>query len=43
MWFGSVLAQSGAQEGRYSFHIDTRLPLLGRLVAYRGRLEPSDG
>jgi hypothetical protein len=43
MWFGSVLAQSGAQEGRYSFHIDTRLPLLGRLVAYRGWLEPSDG
>ncbi|MGN2253975.1 DUF4166 domain-containing protein [Frateuria sp. GZRe12] len=42
-WFGSVFSQSGAHQGRYCFHIDTRLPLLGRLVAYRGWLEPTDG
>jgi hypothetical protein len=41
-WFGSVLSRSGAQEGRYAFHIDTRLPLLGQLVAYRGWLELAD-
>lgn len=41
--FGEVLSRSGAQDGRYAFHIDTRLPLLGRLVAYRGWLEIVDG
>lgn len=41
--FGDVLSRSGAQDGRYAFHIDTRLPLLGRLVAYRGWLEIVDG
>lgn len=41
--FGNVLSRSGAQDGRYAFHIDTRLPLLGRLVAYRGWLEIVDG
>ncbi|OOG51390.1 DUF4166 domain-containing protein [Rhodanobacter sp. C01] len=40
--FGNVLSRSGAQDGRYAFHIDTRLPLLGRLVAYRGWLEIVD-
>jgi hypothetical protein len=37
--FGTVLSRSQAQDGRYVFHIDTRLPLIGRLVAYRGWLE----
>jgi len=37
--FGSVLSRSLAEEGRYVFHIDTRLPLLGQLIAYRGWLE----
>ena len=43
MLFGEVLSRSGALDGRYAFHIDTRLPLLGRLVAYRGWLEIVDG
>jgi hypothetical protein len=38
-WFGEVLSRSYAQDGRYAFAIDTRLPLAGRLVAYRGWLE----
>lgn len=41
--FGSVLSCSGAKDGRYAFQVDTRLPLLGRLVAYRGWLEVVDG
>jgi hypothetical protein len=41
--FGEVLSRSDAQDGRYAFHIDTRLPLLGRLIAYRGWLEIVDG
>jgi hypothetical protein len=41
--FGSVFSRSGLQGDRYAFHIDARLPLLGRLVAYRGWLEPTDG
>ncbi len=41
--FGEVLSRSGAADGRYTFHIDTRLPLVGRLVAYRGWLEIVDG
>lgn len=36
---GTVLSRSGAREGRYSFDIDVHLPLLGRLIAYRGWLE----
>jgi hypothetical protein len=42
-WFGAVYSLSGAQQERYAFHIDTRLPLLGQLVAYRGWLEAVDG
>ncbi len=38
-WFGQVLSRSSAHDGRYAFAIDTRLPLVGRLVAYRGWLE----
>lgn len=38
-WFGQVLSHSGVHDGRYAFAIDTRLPLAGRLVAYRGWLE----
>nr|WP_266169263.1 DUF4166 domain-containing protein [Dyella subtropica] len=39
---GSVLSRSTAEHGRYVFHIDTRLPLLGQLIAYRGWLEITD-
>lgn len=41
-WFGAVYSRSGAQRERYAFQIDTRLPLLGQLVAYSGWLEPVD-
>jgi len=37
--FGRVFSRSLAEDGRYVFHIDTRLPLLGQLIAYRGWLE----
>jgi Domain of unknown function (DUF4166) len=40
---GEVLSRSGEQDGRYAFNIDTRLPLFGRLIAYRGWLEIVDG
>jgi len=40
---GEVLSRSGEQDGRYTFHIDVRLPMLGRLIAYRGWLEIVDG
>jgi hypothetical protein len=36
---GKVLSRSGASNGRYTFEIDAQLPLLGRLIAYRGWLE----
>ncbi|WP_426662086.1 DUF4166 domain-containing protein [Rhodanobacter aciditrophus] len=36
---GTVLSRSGMRDGRYVFDIDARLPLVGRLVAYRGWLE----
>jgi len=36
---GTVLSRSGVRAGRYAFDIDVRLPLVGRLVAYRGWLE----
>lgn len=39
---GKVLSRSTAEHGRYVFHIDTRLPLLGQLIAYRGWLEITD-
>ncbi|HWU78128.1 MAG TPA: DUF4166 domain-containing protein [Rhodanobacter sp.] len=39
---GEVLSRSSARDGRYAFHIDTRLPWFGRLVAYRGWLEIVD-
>src|SRR6185312_15462702 len=39
---GTVLSRSGMHDGRYAFDIDTRLPLLGRLVTYRGWLEIDD-
>ena len=42
-WLGTVLSRSSAEGERYTFMIDTRLPLLGRLVAYRGWLEMVDG
>ncbi|MFC4763376.1 DUF4166 domain-containing protein [Dyella koreensis] len=39
---GKVLSRSTAGQGRYVFHIDARLPLLGQLIAYRGWLEITD-
>jgi hypothetical protein len=36
---GTVLSRSGMRDGRYAFDIDVRLPLISRLVAYRGWLE----
>jgi hypothetical protein len=41
-WFGTVLSHSGERDGRYAFVIDTRLPWIGQLVAYRGWLEIVD-
>ncbi|RDS78839.1 DUF4166 domain-containing protein [Dyella monticola] len=38
-WAGAVQSRSSAHQGRYAFAIDTQLPLVGRLVAYRGWLE----
>jgi hypothetical protein len=38
-WFGTVVSRSSVAEGRYAFTVDTRLPLIGQLVAYRGWLE----
>jgi hypothetical protein len=41
-WFRGMRASCGEQQGRYVFDIDVRLPLVGRLVAYSGWLEPLD-
>lgn len=37
--FGNILSRSGCVDGRYAFTVDTHLPLIGRLVAYRGWLD----
>lgn len=37
---GRVLSRSGMRDGRYHFLVDVHLPLLGRLIAYDGWLEP---
>ena len=37
---GRVLSRSGMRDGRYHFLVDVQLPLLGRLIAYDGWLEP---
>lgn len=36
---GDVWAQESAEGGHYHFDVGARLPLIGLLVAYRGRLE----
>lgn len=41
-WFRGVRASCGGELGRYAFDIDVSLPLVGRLVAYSGWLEPID-
>lgn len=41
-WFRGMRASCGEEQGRYTFDIDVRLPLVGRLVAYSGWLEPVD-
>ncbi|HEX7815569.1 DUF4166 domain-containing protein [Dyella sp.] len=38
-FFGSVVSRSGHADGRYAFFVETRMPLIGLLVAYRGWLE----
>lgn len=43
LFVGNVVSRSGESDGRYAFHVDVRLPLLGRLIAYRGWLEIVDG
>lgn len=39
---GNVFSRSGMRDGCYAFDIDARLPVIGRLVAYRGWLEIDD-
>lgn len=41
-WLGTIYSHSGERDGRYAFAVDTRLPWIGRLVAYRGWLEIVD-
>jgi hypothetical protein len=41
-WFGAVYSRSGSHQEHYAFRIDTRLPLLGQLIAYHGWLDPVD-
>lgn len=41
-WFRGMRASCGEEQGRYAFDIDVDLPLVGRLVAYSGWLEPLD-
>lgn len=41
-WFRGMRASCSEEHGRYAFDIDVRLPLVGRLVAYSGWLEPVD-
>lgn len=41
-WFCDLRASCGDEQGRYAFDIDVRLPLVGRLIAYSGWLEPID-
>lgn len=36
---GAVVSLSGERDGRYMFHVDVRMPLIGQLIAYRGWLE----
>ena len=36
---GKVVSISGERDGRYTFHVDVRMPLIGQLIAYRGWLE----
>lgn len=38
-WLGKVRSRSGERNGRYAFDIDTQMPWIGLLVAYRGWLE----
>ena len=39
---GDVLSRSGSHDGRYAFEVDVQLPLIGKLVSYRGWLEIVD-
>jgi Domain of unknown function (DUF4166) len=38
-WLGKISSRSGERDGRYVFDIDTRMPWIGRFVAYHGWLE----
>lgn len=39
---GRVSSRSGAELDRYAFAVNVDLPLIGKLVAYRGWLAPAD-
>lgn len=39
---GNVLSVSGSRDGRYTFEVDVQMPLIGKLVSYRGWLEIID-
>ena len=41
-WFGRGVHAQRRAPARYVFRTDTRLPLLGQLVAYCGWLEATD-
>ncbi len=41
--FAAVRCREWQQDGRYHFHVEAALPLAGRLLVYRGWLEPLDG
>ncbi len=35
-----AIAYESAEDGRFHFHVEIRLPLVGLLVRYQGWLEP---
>ena len=39
-WLDEVRCREHDDDGRYGFEVEARLPLLGRLVRYRGWLMP---
>jgi hypothetical protein len=44
LWLGPSTETFEAEEdGRFTFDVEIRLPLIGRVVRYRGWLEPIDG
>lgn len=39
-WFDGVRCREGEDDGRYTFHVEAALPLVGNLIRYEGWLEP---